>query len=87
MITPLIHINGTGEAGLLEPITCAAHATTLALRAVAECAPNARDYYPLAAGSFELARSEHEARVASIAAVVDALKALRLGIIAQRRER
>ncbi len=59
-----MHLNGTSEEGLTEPIREAGIAIQAAITKLSSAAPHARDYYPQGNGAHELARSQHEARIA-----------------------
>ena len=81
-IVPIAHLNGTGKAGLQTQYRKAADALYIALDALADAAPNMRDYYLYedADEAFRRAREEHrsnvqmvEAVIADLAAVYDAL--------------
>jgi hypothetical protein len=66
MRVPTIHLNGTSRERLTASLEAAATLLHAALAALAETAPNARDYYPQGDGAFEDARKEHEIRVALV---------------------
>jgi hypothetical protein len=65
LITPTLHLNGSSEAALREPLIEACGALRGALRAMSETQPNARDYYPQGDDAFRAATREHEARIAT----------------------
>ena len=67
---PTVHLNGTSEESLLDGFSAAHNAIIDAIKAMEDCAPNARDYY-VNYGSIHIAISEHSARVASLVAVRD----------------
>lgn len=73
---PLVHLNGTAGAALAAQLEAAARALHEALDALRAAAPNARDYYPLGADRFEVARCQYEARVRAVQAVRADLEAL-----------
>lgn len=60
---PTIHINGTSRERLLEALVNANDALIRAQMAVAETAPNARDYYPQGPDAIRHADREHLARM------------------------
>lgn len=77
MRTPTIHRNGTAAKDLLEGYCDAVSAVRGALEAVAKAGPNARDYYVQQEhGAFEIARTEHEDRLARLRSVLKELEAL-----------
>ena len=52
MIYPTVHMNGTSHEVLLRQALRACEALDAALAAMAEAAPNSRDYYPQGDGAF-----------------------------------
>jgi len=62
MMIPTIHLNGTSRERLLEAIVEANNALIRAQQAVAETAPNARDY-PQGYDALRKAQNEHWARM------------------------
>jgi hypothetical protein len=54
---PLVHLNGTGRETLTTEYSEARAAIYTARRALAAVTCNARDYYPLGDGAYNLARS------------------------------
>jgi hypothetical protein len=61
MILPIIHLNGTSKGALLDQRCEVLAALRKAQEALAEMAPNGRDYYP-EPGRFEKAVAQHTAR-------------------------
>lgn len=71
VVAPLVHLNGTGRAGLIEGLRAAEGPLRQALAALERgAAPNQRDYYPLPEGVWQTARDAHVARVQAVAAVL-----------------
>lgn len=70
---PTVHLNGTGREALERQYFEAAKATTKALQALREAAPNERDYYVQGSDAFKRARREHEDRVARMESVKEEL--------------
>jgi hypothetical protein len=66
MQIPTIHINGTSRERLLEGLVAANDALLKAQQAVAETAPNARDYYPQGPDAIRAAEREHYSRLTRI---------------------
>lgn len=66
---PAIHTNGTSPESLLDAYRKLYTAVHAAIDAIADSAPNARDYYPLGADAFQEARTEHAARYAALVSV------------------
>lgn len=60
---PRIHLNGTSRESLEEQYEKALQVLGLAIDALGETSPNARDYYPIDSGAFSRARGEHASRV------------------------
>lgn len=69
MILPTVHINGTSREALSAQFAEVLKALQRALEAMADAAPNARDYYPQGESAFRLARAEHESRIACVRAI------------------
>lgn len=65
MIFPTVHLGGTSGADLLDDYCFVRSLLVGAQMAMIEKGPNARDYY-LTPGAWELARVEHEMRVAGM---------------------
>jgi len=80
MRRPSVHRNGSSRDHLLDGYTTAGQAVQDAIRALAECAPNARDYYPQSEGAFREACAEHTARIAHLQAVYAELADLAEGV-------
>ena len=76
VIVPMIHLNGTSAADLLEGYEAAWMATGKVRDLLAKAGPNARDYYPYGGNAWEQARGEHESRLQELARI-----ALELGTI------
>lgn len=70
---PTIHLNGTSKKGLLEALETATSVLHRAEQAVAETAPNGRDYYPQGEGAFDEARNQHDLRAARLHSVREEL--------------
>lgn len=62
---PVVHLNGTSGAELMAQLERAVCAAREAEKAMAEAAPNARDYY-VRPGTFEVAVAQHWARVRKV---------------------
>jgi hypothetical protein len=67
---PTLHLNGSSADAIKEQLCEAASALRMALVAMAEAAPNARDYYVTVDNTGAQARREHEARCAIVKAVL-----------------
>jgi len=63
MMTPTIHLNGTPKERLLEQIENAYGKLGEAIKALANAAPNGRDYYPQGSDAIYRAQDEHSARM------------------------
>ena len=81
---PVVHGNGTSRKSLLAGYRMARSAVVLAMNVMEEVAPNERDYYIQADGSFEKARREHEGRVAALRMVVNDLTFLCEAVFKQK---
>ena len=60
MMIPTVHLNGTGKAALVDGIEAAHRAVAAALDALAEAAPNGRDYYPQGSDAIGRAIAEQD---------------------------
>ena len=67
MIFPTVHLNGTSRDALLEPIMAALQAHHEVINALAQVAPNGRDYYVQGPSAYGEARREHEKRMHRLA--------------------
>lgn len=63
VITPTVHLNGTSLETLRDQIDTVADRLGVAIEALCDAAPNARDYYPQGDAAYGRARDEHLARV------------------------
>lgn len=79
---PTVHLNGTSGAVLLEQLKGARRALDAALDALAEAAPNARDYY-VQPGGFSPAQRQHEARLAKLREVRSDVSDVLQGVLEQ----
>lgn len=74
MILPIVHLNGTSREELIRLRCEAGQKIREALAALAEMAPNGRDYYP-EPGRFEKARAQHDLRAAALRHLYDEIEA------------
>jgi hypothetical protein len=81
MMLPTIHSNGTGRTVLEEQIEKAYVALSAAIRALEECEPNGRDYYPQGEHAYAKARDEHLSRLARVQDVASELQTVWEGIV------
>lgn len=84
---PTIHLNGTSADRLLEDIYYADAKISEAVEALAQTAPNGRDYYTKGNGALERAQSQHSARVQKLLDVKKELEQIAEVIDAQVIER
>lgn len=70
-MVPQVHINGTSKSELVEELLKARHAVEKAAEALAEAAPNPRDYYHT--GNFKEAQKEYTARLETLHTLADTL--------------
>jgi hypothetical protein len=66
MITPTVHLNGTSREELLHQYIAALEAIRGAHDALCAMSPHGRDYYPQGPDAFQIARQEHQDRLASL---------------------
>lgn len=76
IVTPCIHMNGTSREALADQHQSAIRALSLALAALREAAPNARDYYVQGDDAYHHARTEHQSRIDRLLSVHAELMAL-----------
>lgn len=67
-IAPLVHLNGTSGDALIEAFSNVSRSLAVALDALVDAAPNARDY-PLGDDAFRAARTTYEAHVNTLRAM------------------
>ena len=72
IITPIIHINGSGKRALLDQLCTAYRAVDAAMTALRLASPNKRDYYP-ETGRLQLAEAQYRTRMEHLATVMDSL--------------
>jgi len=70
---PTVHRNGTSRDSLLDGYIDAIDALRLAVEALKASAPNARDYYVKAEGTFCLAQNQHFIRLARLRDTINEL--------------
>lgn len=87
LTVPTVHLNGTGQKGLLEQLETAISAVDAATDAVAQAAPHGRDYYVQGPDAYSKARAEHDARLAKLQNVSYELGEVWSAVDAQRRDR
>jgi hypothetical protein len=84
MRKPTIHLNGTDAQSLFEGYRTAHEAVKAAQRALAQCAPNGRDYYGQPSPPpvpFNEAMAEHRARMAALETIERDLETLGLHVM------
>ena len=74
MLLPIVHRNGTSKEALLEQVCIVGRALGDVLRAMADTAPNQRDYYP-ESGRWEKALTEYAHRVETITVMREVYRA------------
>ncbi len=87
MRKPTIHLNGSSAEQLRAGYMAAIEAMHDAIEALAETAPNARDYYPQGDSAHTEARQEHEARMSKLMSVQAELGHLRRSCVVSERAR
>ena len=73
---PTVHLNGTSRDSLIDGLCDAGHVVIDAMKALADAAPNARDYYVQGDDAYGIARTQHEERLAKLKSVYDELAAI-----------
>jgi len=74
IMLPTIHLNGTSLAALAEANDKAHYALLTAIAALAEAAPNGRDYYPQSPDALYKAQDEHYERITRLQSVAKELE-------------
>lgn len=87
LIIPTVHLNGTSEVGLIEPLMKARNAVIDAARALNAAAPHARDYYVQGDWVYNLAKGQHVQRYVILHNMIDELGWIIQGIQDQQREK
>ena len=72
IITPIIHLNGSGKRALIDQLCAAYTAVQDAIDALRLASPNGRDYYP-EHGRLQKAEAQCRARMAQLQGVADSL--------------
>jgi hypothetical protein len=88
LAVPVVHLNGTGKTGLVDPIRAAYSLCEDLLKALSETAPHMRDYYVAITKTpslYEDARAQYRARVQAVANIQDELEVLATAIQQQGR--
>lgn len=65
LVLPIVHLNGTSRGSLISDRRDVVEALDTARQALANAAPNARDYYP-EPGRFEKAVEQHARRMKNL---------------------
>jgi hypothetical protein len=76
MMFPTVHLNGTSRDELRNQYLQAIGLLFKARRALADCCPNGRDYYPQGPDAIETATLEHAGRCLKIDEVIDEMQHL-----------
>jgi hypothetical protein len=76
LIHPTVHLNGTSKEELLSGYLKARSALIAARAALAEAAPNGRDYYVQEPAAIVIAMRQHELRLIKIDDVIEELEEL-----------
>jgi len=76
MVFPTVHLNGTSKNALREQALDAVEALDKALKAMAEAAPNGRDFYPQGEVVLVQAQVEHRARMKEVEQVASEYRAM-----------
>lgn len=77
---PAVHLNGSGRQALVSQNLAARSAVRHAIEALAEAAPNQRDYYVLGDDAWKRARDQHVARLQKLESLYAELGELVQGI-------
>ena len=86
LLAPNIHLNGTGEADLLEALETAYSSVGDAMDSLKACAPNGRDYYTISPAAYGEAEDQHVARMRAMHQVRTELEAMILGVLDRKTQ-
>ena len=75
VITPIVHINGTGREDLVEQRKAVYVALQNAAEALRQMAPHGRDYYPAGPEALAKAVAQHRRRQEALATLEDEMVA------------
>jgi hypothetical protein len=78
IVVPMVHMNGTSKAELLEQQSDARQAIADAITALRKAAPHGRDYYPREGDAWSQAVLQHQNRVWKLQSVYDDLMQISL---------
>ena len=73
---PTVHLNGTSKEALLDQYHTVISALRVALEAMVDAEPHARDYYPQGEGAFTLAQRESAWRLSQVLIIQDEFRQL-----------
>ena len=85
LVTPSVHLNGTGRQELLDQYQSAIDDLRKAIDAVAKSAPHARDYYVQSSTAIVLAMRQHAERLQALDTVLQQLNTLAEAVYRQGR--
>jgi hypothetical protein len=80
MQLPQVNLNGTSRDALLDQYRDAYRAINDAIDALCKAAPHGRDYQTLPAGSYNVAREEHDARLVKLGSIKAEIEAIAIHI-------
>jgi len=83
MMTPTVHLNGTGASELLDQVTDAGEAAYELIEALENMAPNGRDYYVQGPSALKKAMAEHQDRIKRVVDLRKELEAIAEAIAGQ----
>jgi hypothetical protein len=86
-ITPLVNLNGTSPEALIEQQSAVVAAADQLIRALHHATPHGRDYHlkPGPENWTELARREHQARIACVQQIIKDAHDIAASVMEQRR--
>ena len=85
LVTPTVHMNGTGAQELIDLNVTAMDAVEKAIEAVAKAAPHGRDYYVSTKFTYQDALEEHTSRLLALNIIKDELLGIALAVQEQKR--
>lgn len=81
LMIPAVHLNGASRAELERGYSAALDALRAAADAVAETAPNGRDYYVYGRDAFTCAQYEHKARMSNVHVARDQVEVILMALM------
>jgi len=79
-MAPLVHLNGTGRNGLIDPLVEVLAQGRVFSDALAKTAPHARDYYVMGEAAHSQAHAEHYTRMLRLTELLAEVETIALAV-------